>query len=106
MLSSYTSVTIGFIAEAFFASFLTTLIVFHFKDRAKKKKISFKYKLLTALSVAVLIGLTRILLVFLMGGKGIVNLDSGSLLQILFFLVLPLVYSLILYNFFSKRAVN
>lgn len=103
MLSLYISVTIGFIFEALAASALCAMIVFYFKNKSNKKKIPFSYKLLVIISVAVLTGLTRILLVFLIGGKGVVNLDPGGLLGILFFVGLPLVYSLILTNFFSKK---
>jgi hypothetical protein len=105
MLSSYISVTIGFIFEAIAASALCALIVFYFKNKSNKKKISFSYKLLTVLSVAVLTGLTRMLFVFLIGGKGVVNLDAGGMLGILFFFVFPTLYSLIIYNFYSKRVV-
>jgi hypothetical protein len=94
-MDDYFIVYIGFIAEALASSALIYIAVYFAQKENKNDVLSLSKIALGILSVAVLVGTTRIMCAILFGGEDFVELDG---LGILFFIFLPIAYSYFMNN--------
>ena len=96
----YITVTFHFIIEAYPASLLYYFLVYLFNRKKNIKANIF----ISSVIVAFLIGISRILAVFLFGGEGFVNLTSAT--NPIFSIALPIFYSILTYKYWSSKNIT
>lgn len=96
----FITVTWSFIFEAYPASLLIYYLV-HLSNRKKNIKANI---FISSVIVAFLVGISRMLGVFLFGGEGFVHPTSAT--SKIFFFILPFIYSTLTYMYWSSKKIN
>lgn len=97
-IDTYVRVTTQFIAEGFFLSLLSIVIVYKVIND-KNKVLKTKQILIGSLLVAAITAFTRSFFLLALGEKQVLNLVPSSSLGVLFNFIFPLIYSILIYKF-------